>query len=63
MASPSNSIGAVVIDANIAVALAAHESGRDVAATAELVSYAAQDMHCAISSSGGHFHLQPMLQQ
>jgi len=42
MASPPNNIGAVVLDANIAVALAAHESGRDIVATAELVSYAAR---------------------
>ena len=33
--------GAVVIDANVAIALAAHEAGRDAIATAEIAQYVA----------------------
>lgn len=41
MATATSPRGALVIDANIAVALAAHESGRDAAATAEIAKYSA----------------------
>jgi predicted nucleic acid-binding protein len=39
---PAN-IGALVIDANVAVAIAARELGRDVKATAELIRYASMN--------------------
>ncbi len=41
--APSSPLpGAVIVDANIAVAIAAKETGREALATAELSSYAAQ---------------------
>lgn len=40
--SPAPPRGAVVVDANIAVAIAAKEAGRDIKATAELNAYAAR---------------------
>jgi len=38
--NPTNSPGAVVIDANVVIAISAKEAGRDMAATAELTRYA-----------------------
>jgi predicted nucleic acid-binding protein len=38
----ASSSGGVVIDANVAVALAAHEVGRDAAASAEITKYLSQ---------------------
>ncbi len=40
--SPPPLPGAVVVDANIAVAISSKEAGRDVKATTELNAYAAQ---------------------
>lgn len=37
---PTPDPGAVVLDANIAIALSAHEPGRDFIVSAELVHYA-----------------------
>ncbi len=34
-----SSAGAVVVDANVAVAISAHEAGRDIIANAELMHY------------------------
>ena len=42
MTNLPNIVGAVVIEANIVVAIAAHEAGRDAAATAEIANYSSQ---------------------
>ena len=42
VATPSNNPGALIIDANVAIAICSRETGRDAKASTELSSYATQ---------------------